>query len=130
MRNVAPKVRTFERSLIISQPLLDLTLRRQRFKWTVECWLFKETQSAASRNRDNLLSLLVLIVEGGGSNDLVEKKRGRRFKNLDMPQDFLMCDDPQHQNEAAGVSDNASLCFDLIADEEDNDSDNDEGKIN
>ena len=65
----------------------------------------------------------VLIVKGGGSNDLVEKKRGRRFKNLDMPQDFLMCDDPQHQNEAAGVSDNEPLCFDPIVDEEDNDGD-------
>ena len=41
-----------------------------------------------------------------------------------MPQDFLMYDDPQHQNEAAGVPDNEPLYLDLIVDEEEEDSDN------
>jgi len=36
-----------------------------------------------------LKNVLVLIIEGRGSNDLVETKRGKKFRNLDMPVGFL-----------------------------------------
>ena len=37
---------------------------------------------------NRLSNVLVLILEGNGSNNLVEKKRGKKFYNLDMPADF------------------------------------------
>ena len=71
-----------------------------------------------------LRNVLVLIVEGGGSNDSVEKKRGRRFRNLDMSQEFLTAyDGPPPQDEAADTDDDP-LYLDLIVDQEEEDSDN------
>ena len=38
---------------------------------------------------DAFKNVLVLIIEGKGSNNLVETKRGGNFRNLDMPVRFL-----------------------------------------
>ena len=38
---------------------------------------------------NRLRNVLALIVEGGGGNELVETKRGKKFRNLEVSQEFL-----------------------------------------
>ena len=70
--------------------------------------------------------MLVLIVEGKGGNDLVGKKRGKKFRNLDLPPEFLNQNNSDQQNDPTEpeVTGNNELFFDLVVDDEDSDDKN------
>ena len=65
----------------------------------------------------------MLIVEGNGANDLVERKRGKKFRNLDVDPEFLgqesavTAADPAQQQNAG----NNTIFFDLAVEEDDED---------
>ena len=71
---------------------------------------------------NRLSNVLVLILEGNGSNNLVEKKRGKKFYNLDMPADFLRRPAPE-QPIAPNIGANDQPFYDLVLDEEESDDD-------
>ena len=67
--------------------------------------------------------VLALIVEGKGGNDLVEKKRGKRWAGLDLEPEFLEAD-----NKITAAATNATTTTpikfcDLVVDDEDDDAD-------
>ena len=70
-----------------------------------------------------LRNVLVLIVDGNGANDLVEKKRGKKFRNLDVDPEFLgqesavTAADPAQQQRAGNIT----IFFDLAVEEDDED---------
>jgi len=68
-----------------------------------------------------LRNVLVLIAEGKGSNDLVEKKRGKTFRNLDMPIEFLQTPLAPEQQSVATNNGTNDQPYDLVQDEEDSD---------
>ena len=80
-----------------------------------------------------LRNVLVLIVEGQGSNDLVETKQGKRFRNLDLPQEFLVpvqgaladnqLHEQQQQAENAQENEQPTVYFDLVVEDEDDEDD-------
>jgi len=65
-----------------------------------------------------MTKVLALIVEGDGGNDLVEKKRGKRWKDLDLQQEFLEAVD---ETTAAATTTTPVEIYDLDADDEDGD---------
>ena len=71
---------------------------------------------------NRLSNVLVLILEGNGSNNLVEKKRGKKFYNLDMPADFLRRRAPELPI-APNIGANDQPFYDLVLDEEESDDD-------
>ena len=52
-------------------------------------WMNTSLTKAIGRVWGRLRNVLVLIQRDGGGNNLVETKRGKYFRNLDMPQEFL-----------------------------------------
>ena len=65
--------------------------------------------------------MLVLIVEGNGSNDMVEKKRGKKFWNLDLPINFRNSTEEQAIDAATDAAGDSNAFFDLVVDAEDSD---------
>ena len=49
----------------------------------------KNLSDAINRVWKRLRNVLALIVEGDGGNDLVETKRGKQFRNLEISPEFL-----------------------------------------
>jgi len=79
---------------------------------------------------NRLGNVLSLIFEGKGSNNLVEQKRGKRFRNLDMPPSFYRTttedatgETPDEPIAAPTTATNGHLTLDLTLDEEDSDDD-------
>lgn len=79
-----------------------------------------------------LRNVMVLIVEGKGANDLVEKKRGKKFRNLDLDPEFLgqasaatAAQAPSaataHADPANNNAGNNTMFFDLVVDEDNED---------
>ena len=70
---------------------------------------------------NRLQNVLVLILEGNGSNHLVEKKRGKQFRNLDLPQ-VLGAEQNNNQQQVVDAGQHEDQVFyDLILDEDDGD---------
>ena len=61
---------------------------------------------------------LAIIVEGDGGNDLVEKKRGKRWNDLDLQPEFLAAVD---ETTAAATTTTPVEIYDLHEDDEDGD---------
>ena len=49
----------------------------------------KKLSDVINRVWKRLRNVLALIVEGDGGNDLVETKRGKQFRNLEISPEFL-----------------------------------------
>ena len=102
-----------------------------KMAWPVRPWLIGMTDrqqpfAAPVGNCKNSTEHLqvankVLIAEGKGSNDLVEKKRGKKFRNLDMPIEFLQTPLAPEQQSVATNNGTNDQPYDLVQDEEDSD---------
>ena len=66
-----------------------------------------------------LRSLLVLIKEANGGNDLVERKRGKKFRNLDLPTEDLINTNNATETAVASNDDAWMNTIDLDPDDED-----------
>ena len=88
-------------------------------------WNNKSLNESIGRVWGRLRNVLVLIVEGDGGNDLVEKKRGKRFRNLDLSPDFLSNNDEVSTVTNAAITTPVNNCIHL--DMEEDDSDDEEG---
>ena len=63
----------------------------------------------------------MLIVEGDGGNDLVEKKRGKQFRNLDLSPEFLCNNDEASTVTNAAITTPVNNYIHLDMDEDDTD---------
>ena len=89
-----------------------------------QTWTSQETatslNSVIGKVWGRLRNVLVLIVEGKGGNDLVETKRGKKFRNLDLPAEFLAAKNPNLNDPPPPLDSNTNneLFFDLVVDDE------------
>ena len=72
-----------------------------------------------------LRNVLALIVQGKGGNDLVETKRGKKFRGLDVPPEFFSENDEPATNNAT-TSDIVTPSFGGYLDLDDSDDEEDE----
>ena len=64
----------------------------------------------------------MLIVEGNRSNDLVENKRGKKFRNLDLPIDFKSANESEQESHTdENCRGDGDVFFNLVVDAEDSD---------
>ena len=90
-----------------------------------ETWEKGKLNELITKVFNRLKNVLVLIVEGNGGNELVESKRGKKFRNLDLPIEQL--NNINNDNEDEDVIDDSIEQFldeDGMGNYQDNDNNN------
>ena len=86
-------------------------------------WKTRRLDAVIGKVWTRMNKVLSLLVEGKGGNDLVEKKRGKKFTGLDVPREFLDGDGTTTEATTTATSTEANSIIDLVEDDEEDDDD-------